>query len=125
MKKILIISTDRQKGGSITTFNHIAQQLNLTVLGIAEDFATISAYIQKTIPDLIICDVSLNDDYDGLEILRQISTKYPIASILVSSWPNTSYPDETQGIQVVGYLTKPFVPNQVKITIKVSLGSLV
>jgi len=124
MKKILIISTDDEDGGSIETFNQIAPKLNLKVLGIVEDFATAMTYIKQTIPDLIICDVTLNEKYDSLEVLRKISAKFPIASILVTNDSNNDFVKHTQGIQIIGHLTKPLLLSQVKITVKVSLSSI-
>lgn len=121
MKKILIISKDENSGGSIETINHMVMSLNLKILGIVGDYATAITYIEQDLPDLIVCDVTLNKDYDGLDILKKISKKYPIASILITKGVNTNFMKQAQGIKVVGYLTKPFVFSQVKITLQLSL----
>lgn len=122
MKKILIISKDESSGGSIDTFNQIAQTMNLEVLGIAGDYHTSVSYIRKVNPDLIICDVSLSETLDGVTTLQKVHKKHPIASILVSRNVDSSYLDNTQGMFIVGHLTKPFSLNQVNITLKLSLS---
>lgn len=124
MKKILIISKDQEIQGSIASIHQLSRDLKVKVIGVAEDHLQTLSYIKKTIPDLIVCDISLHQEFDGMELMRRIAQKYPIATLFIANVSHPSIMDKAQGIHVVGHLTKPLMMEQLKITLKLSLNAL-
>src|SRR6478609_6386697 len=62
----------------------INREPDLAVCGDAEEAATALRLIEATRPDLVVVDISLNGP-DGLDLLKDIRTRYPALPVLILS----------------------------------------
>lgn len=122
MKNILIISKDDDSQGSIASVRQISENLNTTITGCAQTFHQAMTLIKKNMPELIVCDVEIDEEFDGVEIAQQIRKKFPIGVVFIAENPNRQIMEKAQGIPIAGFLTKPFAMDQLRVTLKLSLN---
>ncbi|MBR0695880.1 response regulator transcription factor [Bradyrhizobium lablabi] len=62
--------------------------------------------IRKMPPDLVIVDLALGDE-DGLDLVKEIKTRYPdVPSLVLSVHDETVYAERALGAGALGYVTK-------------------
>jgi DNA-binding NarL/FixJ family response regulator len=88
----------------------LAQMVNrepdLIVCGEAEDASTVLQAIVTVKPDIMIVDISLNGP-DGLELLKNIRTRYPTLPVLILSMHDESiYAERALRAGANGYIMK-------------------
>jgi DNA-binding NarL/FixJ family response regulator len=88
----------------------LAQMVNrepdLIVCGEAEDASTVLQAIVTVKPDIMIVDISLNGP-DGLELLKNIRTRYPALPVLILSMHDESiYAERALRAGANGYIMK-------------------
>ena len=88
----------------------LAQMVNreedLMVCGEAEDASTVLQAIVSVRPDILIVDISLNG-LDGLELLKNIRTRYPSLPVLILSMHDESiYAERALRAGANGYIMK-------------------
>jgi len=78
-------------------------------------------YLELTAPDLIICDLRL-EDMSGIDLLTRIKDKYPGLPVIIM----TGYSDIRSSVNAIkigayDYVTKPLLPDEILMTIKQAL----
>lgn len=71
-------------------------------------------------PDLILMDIFLEDDIDGLEAARRICARRKVPIIFLTGHEDIDLVDQVVGTYSFGYLTKPFSRASLHATIKVA-----
>lgn len=106
MTKILMIEDDAQYASLLTTY---LKQYNIEVTNYEDPFLGLSAGIEKY--DLLILDLTL-PDMDGLEVCKEVVSKYDIPIIISSARSDLS--DKITGLQLGAddYLPKPYDPQE-------------
>ncbi|VXD25604.1 hypothetical protein PL8927_900005 [Planktothrix serta PCC 8927] len=69
--------------------------------------------VAKNIPDLILMDIHLRGELDGIETAKRIQEQYPIPIVYITAYSDTSTIERTQETNPYGYLIKPFKPQDV------------
>ena len=123
MKKALVISKDESIKGTIKSTNYVAQELSGVEVFVVQSYEEAENSIKEKMPELIICDVDIDNEYDGLNIINRIYLKYKISTILIANSTNSQVLEHTQGIKLVGFITKPILIKQLKINLKFSLNA--
>lgn len=72
-------------------------------------------------PDLILMDISLKGEMDGIEAAIQIRERYNIPVIFLTAFANQSTTDRARLAEPYGYLLKPFEERELIITIEMAL----
>ena len=76
-------------------------------------------------PDLVIVDLSLGDD-DGLDLVKEIKTRYPkIPSLVLSMYDEALYAERALSAGALGYVTKQQLDETVLAAIRRVLGGKV
>lgn len=104
MKKVLIIEDE-----AIISFGYKLQleQLGMEVIGTARSSDEAKALLAYERPDVIIMDVYIKGDQNGLELARQIHETDPIPVIFLTA---SNKPEVVEGIRALKgchYLLKP------------------
>lgn len=123
MKEILLISKDHTAKGSIKLVKMASKNLGAKVIGVAGTYEEAITQIKKLSPSLIICDVDIEQDFDGIEIMHKITKKHIIPVILIATSTDSQILQQAQGIDIIGFIVKPFVVEQLEITMEVSLNT--
>jgi PAS domain S-box-containing protein len=72
-------------------------------------------------PDLILMDIKLADQIDGIEAARQIRLTNDIPVIYLSAYTDKMIPDSVKDTEPYGILSKPFFDYDLKNTIEMAL----
>ena len=73
-------------------------------------------------PDLILMDIGLMGELDGIATARKVREKYDIPVIFLSAYSNESRIAEAKEVSPCGYIIKPFVENELLSLIQRALG---
>jgi DNA-binding NarL/FixJ family response regulator len=77
--------------------------------------------LKAQIPDLILLDINLEDDIDGIEIADYINEKYNIPFIYLTSYADIDTLMRAKKTKPMGYIVKPFNKEQLLSTIEIAL----
>lgn len=73
---------------------------------------------RKENPDVVLMDVHLVGDMDGLEAARRIGAFSSAALILVTGYSDQSLRERTAELRPIAYLTKPIEPEDVEAALR-------
>ena len=68
-------------------------------------------------PDLILMDINLNEDLDGIEIARQLQTDFDVPVLYLTAHCDEEIMERTKLTAHYGYIIKPFNGNELKIMV--------
>lgn len=92
------------------------------VAGIASTYQKAVDRLQACEPDLILCDINLNGEKDGLDLMSDIQSNRPIPFIFVSAYTDISTLKRATALNPENYLTKPFSESQLLTSIRLVLS---
>ncbi|HID73571.1 MAG TPA: hybrid sensor histidine kinase/response regulator, partial [Thermoplasmata archaeon] len=72
-------------------------------------------------PDLILMDIKLKDQMDGIEAARRINEHYDIPIIYVTAFADDATLERAKETRPYGYITKPFEDRDIFTTIEMAL----
>jgi two-component system, response regulator PdtaR len=58
-------------------------------------------------PDLVLMDIRLPGDIDGLEAVQKILHQFPVCVVMLTAVPNPEFQDQAREIGACGYIIKP------------------
>ena len=96
----------------------INREPDLTVCGEAEDARMAMQSITTTKPDILVVDISLNGP-DGLDLLKDIRTRYPDLPVLILSMHDESiYAERALRAGAQGYIMKQEATEKVLVALR-------
>jgi two-component system, response regulator PdtaR len=70
-------------------------------------------YLERAVlPDLILMDIGLSGNLNGIETARKVREKYDIPVIFLSAYSNDQRIADARDVSPYGYIIKPFVEHQ-------------
>lgn len=72
-------------------------------------------------PDLILCDINLNEEKTGIDIVEDITKKARIPVIYISAYSDDKTLAKAFESKPINYLTKPYTENQLLTAVKFAL----
>lgn len=100
-------------------------ELGFQVMGSAEDhpgaMEKLEQYAKETLPDLVLMDINLPGDTDGISAAIEIQEKYGIPIVYISSLMDDAVIERAKLTKPKGYIVKPFTDNQLKATVEMAL----
>lgn len=90
------------------------------VCGVAFSAGEAMVMIEALQPSLILLDINLNDEIDGLELGDHISKKTNIPFIYITSYSDKATLQKVKETSPLGYIVKPFNKEQIYSTIEVA-----
>jgi PAS domain S-box-containing protein len=91
------------------------------VLGTEDSGEKALAFLEKQRPDLILMDIMLNGDLDGIETARVVKTKYNLPVIYITALTDKDTIQRAKITEPFGYLTKPFEDREIFTVIEMAL----
>ena len=73
-------------------------------------------------PDIILMDILLNEDKDGIQIAQQIRNQYNIPIIYLTGNQNDSVIERAETTEPYGYINKPFDNNEIENAIQLAVS---
>ena len=77
--------------------------------------------VASLMPDLILMDIKLQGDLDGVEVARAINEQYRIPVILLTAFADEETVARAKITQPFGYILKPFEERELRTTIEIAL----
>jgi DNA-binding NarL/FixJ family response regulator len=114
MKSILIIEDEILVARSTEA---ILSNFGYHVVGIATNNKQARLLLNQNQVDLILCDINLNDNQTGIELMRDTKEKHQIPFIFISSYSDRYTLESANQLYPHSYLTKPFNEKQLLATV--------
>ena len=74
-----------------------------------------------TFPDLILMDVMLKGDMNGVEAAEEIQKRFSIPIIYLTAYSNDDVLEKAKKTQPYGYIVKPFTSNDLRSNVEMAL----
>jgi len=111
-KKILLVEDD---GVQQVIMERFINKLGHTVLAtVSEGTAAVQSALKLKGVDLIIMDIRLSDDLDGIEAMKQIRQKSDVKVIYVTGNTEAATKDRASETKFEDYIEKPVTPDKLK-----------
>jgi PAS domain S-box-containing protein len=118
MAKILVVEDESATAQMICNF---LMQLNHQVVSIVDDGLQSIQVASETYPDLILMDIYLSGDIDGITAGDRIYQQLQIPIIYISATTEDEILNRATAIAAFGYLVKPLNQRQLQAAINVAL----
>lgn len=77
--------------------------------------------VAKTRPDLVLMDINIKGEIDGIETAKRIKTEFSIPVVYVTSHSDGPTLDRAKATQPSGFIVKPFEDNDLRVAIELAL----
>jgi DNA-binding NarL/FixJ family response regulator len=94
---------------------------NYQVSGLAFDDEDAITELEENKPHVVLLDINLGSEMDGIDIANLINQKYQIPFIFITSYHNRQTLERAKPTRPVGYIVKPFTEEDLLTTLEISL----
>lgn len=116
---ILIVEDEILTAASIKT---VLLQMGYEVTSIVDSGEEAIQKAEQEHPDIILMDIKIKGDLDGIEAAKTIYDKHKIPFIYLTSFSNTPTRKRAEATNPSGYVLKPFNEKQLQKTIEKALS---
>ncbi len=79
--------------------------------------------IEERRPDLVLLDINLGEERDGIEVAREMQQRCQLPVVYLTAYSDDEYLERARATAPVGFVVKPFEARQLLTMVKVALGS--
>jgi len=118
-RKILIVEDE-----SITA-EDIKEKLKSSgykVIGIASSYNKVLELIDNNMPDLVLMDIKIKGDKDGIETANYVHRHYDIPIIFLTAFSDKELVEKAKTTEPYGYIIKPFTQEDLYSNIEIALN---
>jgi PAS domain S-box-containing protein len=116
--KILIVEAERFIANDL---NRRLKSSGYSVISAASSGKDALNHIKENKPDLVLMDVSLQGETDGMAAGRKVIAKYAVPVIYMTAHTDKSLLKEAKTSGAYGFLVRPFQDSELKATIELAL----
>jgi DNA-binding NarL/FixJ family response regulator len=102
----------------------VVQGMGIAVTGIARTVEEALASIAAEPPHLILLDISLNGEFEGVELARTIDRRWGIPVVFISGHLGDQAVKGVDELNTLGYIAKPFYPVNLQETVEAAISAL-
>ena len=99
----------------------ILESIDFTVSGVAYNSEAALAELSHNPPDMVLLDVNLGSELDGIEIASLINKQYGIPFVYITSYADRATLERAKHTQPMGYIVKPFDEKDLFSTLEIAL----
>jgi len=96
-------------------------KLGYELCGSAENGADALSSVEKMKPDIVLMDIALKGEIDGIETAGRIKKEYNIPVIFVSSNTDDATLSRVKAVRPDGFIIKPFDDDDLRIAIELGI----
>ncbi|AEH60474.1 response regulator receiver protein [Methanosalsum zhilinae DSM 4017] len=96
------------------------EKMGYTVTAIVSSGEEAVSKTYSTMPDLILMDIRLKGQIDGVEAASQIRDKFDIPVIYLTAYSDEEILERAKKTEPYGYILKPFTENDLRTNIKMA-----
>lgn len=104
-----------------TDLTMIMQSIDFQVVGTADNANEAIELISNRNPDLILIDVNIKGNKDGIELAGMINERFKKPFIFITSHTDKATLDRAKHTFPYGYIVKPFNEHELKATIEMAM----
>lgn len=97
------------------------EDLGYSVCGHAENALDAIAGVATERPDLILMDIDLDGELDGVHLAEKVNEKFPTPFIFVTSHADKGTIERVKRTRPAGFIVKPFDENDLRSNIEIAL----
>jgi two-component system, response regulator PdtaR len=97
------------------------KDLGYTVTGVASSGEDAIAKAESTFPDVVLMDIMLKGDVDGVEAAKEIKEKFNIQVVYLTAYSDDKILERVKTTEPLGYIVKPFDEKDLYSNIEVAL----
>jgi CheY-like chemotaxis protein len=97
------------------------KNLGYTVTGVASSGEDAINKTESTFPDVVLMDIMLKGDIDGVTAAKTIKTKFEVPIVYLTAYSDNDILDRAKRTEPFGYITKPFDEMDLYNSIEVAL----
>jgi CheY-like chemotaxis protein len=98
------------------------KNLGYTVCGRATTSDEAMQLVTNKKPDIVLMDINIRGDIDGIETTQKIRKEFNIPVIYVTSHSDGATLERAKETRPAGFIVKPFDDNDLRIAIELALG---
>lgn len=117
--KILIVEDDRIIAYSLRL---MITQFGYEVLGILDKGESVLEFVRQSLPDLIIMDIKLAGEMDGIEAAQEVLAQHQMPIIYLTGNSDNATLKRSLSTRSAAYLMKPITKNMLRSAIEEVLG---
>ncbi|QIZ72325.1 hybrid sensor histidine kinase/response regulator [Oxynema aestuarii] len=117
--KILIVEDEAIVGEDIASHLESMGYEPIDIVGSGEEAINMATH---TKPDLILMDIMLQGQIDGIETANRIQSLFPVPIVYLTAYADEKTLKRAKITHPFGYIIKPFTPQELKVTIEISLS---
>lgn len=123
MLKILIVEDEIVIAANMT---RILENMGYEVVGLKMDFEKVIGTLEaeNCPPDLILSEINLCGNRDGIELAEEINKRFDIPIIFTTTHNDMATIERAKKVNPINYLIKPLTPEQLYIAIEIAMVNL-
>jgi len=102
----------------------IVEGMGVAVTGIAHTVDEALASIAAEPPHLVLLDISLNGEFEGVELARTIDRRWGIPVLFVSGHLGDKAVKGVDELNTLGYIVKPYYPINLREAVESAISTL-
>ncbi len=95
--------------------------INYAVCGIAYSVSKALFYLETTRPDIVLLDINLGTETDGISLAETIRQQYHIPFVFLTAYADASTLERAKHTRPMGYLVKPYEERALFATLQIAL----
>lgn len=121
MRKLINIFIVEDNLSHLNLLKSKVQLLGYRISGISQTAEHALCQIKKELPDLVLLDINLNQDNDGIVLAQQIKKTLAMPIIFITAHSENEIIQRAITVEPSGYLVKPVDLNDLKANIELAL----
>ncbi len=97
------------------------QNLGYTISSVTSSGKEAIQKAEEDRPDLVLMDIVLQGEMDGIEAANQIRSRFNIPIVYLTAYADDKVLERAKITEPSGYIVKPFINEDLKITIEIAL----
>jgi len=122
MLSVLIIEDEAMTAMHIET---VVKSMGLDVAGVVSDIDNALKVAKKTHTDLVIADININGEANGIETAKILKNLYNIGVLFVTSASDHATLQKIASVEYLGFITKPFSQKRLTIQLKIIASKII
>lgn len=117
-KKVLIVEDEFSIALDIKVS---LEKLEYVIIGIASNYEEAMGYAVEAVPDIVIMDINISGEKNGIETAEDIYQKYDIPIVFLTAYGDDTTFKEALKSRPFGFLLKPFNIKELSFTLQIAL----
>ncbi len=117
-KSIFIVENDAL---TIAQIKNYIKKIGYQLSGVADNAEAALLHIKKSKPDLILMDIRLNGDIDGIEVAARLKAESDVAVVYLTAYVDNNLLARAKLTEPFGYVIKPFSLQDLKASIEIAI----